>query len=59
MIDAALDVKDAERYRKIKDLASPFVVRYYGSRILGGDKNRRDVLTRELDELIDSWEASE
>ena len=46
---------DAERYRKIKDNRSPFMLRYYGSRILGGDEQRRDVLTPELDALIDSW----
>lgn len=51
--------KDAERYRKIKNKFSPFVLRYYGSRILGGDINRRDVLTPEMDELIDAWTEDE
>src|SRR5688572_5191917 len=41
------DRLDAERYRWIKDRMSPFVVYYYGSRILGNDENRRNVLTPE------------
>jgi hypothetical protein len=50
------EAKDAERYRKIKNKYSPFVVHYYGSRIKRNDPDHA-VLTPDLDELIDSWEA--
>ena len=54
-VDASQEAKDAERYRKIKDRWSPFMVMYYGSLILGGNPDRRQVLTGELDELVDGW----
>jgi len=46
--------RDAERYRKLKDKASPFVVHYYGSWIKPNDPDRA-VLTQHLDALVDSW----
>lgn len=54
--------KDAERYRKIKNGNSPFTVMYYGSRLLADGRNRIkscDLLTPELDEMIDSWPEEE
>lgn len=51
--------QDAERYRKIKNTRSPFVVHYHGSKILGDDIKRREVLSPELDALVDSWPEEE
>lgn len=54
--------KDAERYRKIKNGNSPFTVMYYGSRLLADGRNRTkscELLTPELDEMIDSWPEEE
>lgn len=48
------DRKDAERYRKIKHKASPFMVINYGSRMLSNYPDKH-VLTPELDALLDEW----
>jgi hypothetical protein len=56
------DAKDAERYRKIKNNRSPFTVMYYGSRLLPDGRNMTkscELLTPELDEMIDSWPEEE
>lgn len=51
------ELKDAERYRAIKDRGSPFVVYYYGPRIKRNDPDRA-VLTPDLDAMIDDWTNS-
>lgn len=53
---------DAERYIKIKNNRSPFTVKYYGARLLNDGRNLTqscELLTPELDEMIDSWPEEE